>query len=208
MTDMPDYVSLPPELLTVLNGESQDFKVKAQKAYPAQTSMTTIFFGLFWTGFISIFWLAFLGPVFLGHEVHFKTNGVATTAGPGHLGPLLIPAIMIFFFTIIGILILGSGFKMLSAPGPWFVGTPTRLIVWSPNSLRTMNWEQFDGSLNVDGNSSNGTITVEMRSGNMVSSNNGPSRYVPEKIYIVGIPNAILIEEMCRKRINEHGSAS
>ena len=201
---MASSSSLPPGLLSVLNGESQDFTVKAKKAYPMQSAIGMILFGLFWLGFISIFWIVFLGPVFQGQEVHFKANGLPVTAGPGHLQALWGPGAFIGFFTLIGIFILGGGIRALITPGPWFVGTPTRLIVWSPHILRTIDWEQFDGSMDVAGGDIEGTITLEMRTGVMVSRRNGPEQYVPDKIYIVGIPNAVGIEEMCRKRIKEN----
>ena len=204
MSSPSDYATLPPELSTILGGETQDFMIKAQKAYPSGQSMGMIGFGLFWTLFISVFWIAFFGPLFTGHEVHFKSNGVPVTAGPENMGPLLVPGLIIVIFTIIGITMLAGGFKMLGAPGPWFVATPTRLLVWTPNQLRTINWEDFDGNLSVDGGRDNGTITIEMRSGHMVSQKNAPDRYVPDKIYIVGVPNALALEELCRKRINEH----
>jgi hypothetical protein len=188
---MTDVDPLPTELLSVLNGESQDFKVKAQKAYPLGAAVTFIVLGLILTGFMSIFWAGFFGP-------H------AAPAGPP--GSLVTLGVICSLFTIVGAGTLLNGLKMLCTPGPWFVGTPTRLIIWSPGSLRTINWEQFNGSLNVDGRSDSGTITVELRTGSMVSQKNGPSRYVPDKIYIVGIPDALAIEDMCRKRINEHNA--
>ena len=199
--DTSNNLPLPLELLSVINGESQDFAVKAKKAYPIQSSIGAICFGLFWLAFTSVFWATFLGPVFQGQEVHFRSNGVPVTAGPGNLQPLLFPAIFIGIFTIIGICILSYGIRALNTPGPWFVATPTRLIIWAPHVLRTIDWKQFDGSLSVAGNDNDGTITIEMRTGVMVSQRNGPSQYVPDKIYIVGIPNAISIEEICRKKI-------
>jgi hypothetical protein len=38
----------------------------------------------------------------------------------------------------------------------------------------------------------------------MVSSKNGPDRYVPDTFYISGIADTFEIEKLCRKRIKEN----
>ena len=42
-----------------------------------------------------------------------------------------------------------------------------------------------------------------MKTGRMVSRKSGSS-YVPDVVYILGIPAAYEIEQICRKRIEEH----
>jgi hypothetical protein len=43
-----------------------------------------------------------------------------------------------------------------------------------------------------------------MRTGKMVSSKSGPDRYVPDVVYLSGIPNVSEIEQICRRRIKEN----
>ena len=195
---------LPSEVISALNGEIKDFAVKGKRAFPLQSSLGMLGFGLFWSAFISIFWVVFLGPVFQGQEVHFKSNGVPVTAGPGNFGPLMFPAIIIGVFTLIGIAIIVGGIRMLNAPGPWFVATETRLIVWSPKNFRSIDWKDFTGTIDVIGGTQEGDVILEMMTGKMVSRKNGPDQYVPDKLYIVGIANPMIIEESLRKRIKEN----
>lgn len=56
----------------------------------------------------------------------------------------------------------------------------------------------------MSGSAEKADITLQMRTGHMVSQKNGPSRYVPDSIYISGIPNGYEIEAICRKRIKEN----
>ncbi|MDE2028825.1 MAG: hypothetical protein KGJ11_09840, partial [Candidatus Omnitrophica bacterium] len=105
----------PPELLNVLNGESQDFAVKAQKSCPVSQAVTLIIFGLFWSGMLSFFLVGILGPFIQGQPIHYKSNGVMVTVPPGHLGPMIVPLIIVGVFSLIGIAMLAGGFNMLFA---------------------------------------------------------------------------------------------
>jgi len=148
--------------------------------------------------------IAFLGPLFQGNEVHFLANDVPTVAGPGNLKPILVPALVIGLFVFVGLIMLASGLYMLFKKGGYFVGTPTRLISFRNGSYRSIDWEQFSGDIEVTGNAKKGNITLGLRSGKMVSSKNGPDRYVPDTLYISGIENAAEIEQKCRRRIKEN----
>ncbi len=195
---------LPPELLQAIGSESQDFAVKAGRAQPLKNALSTLLFGFTWTAFSSVFVFAFLGDLFQGKEVHFKTNGVPTVASLDNLGPIIAPGLIILIFLLIGFAMLGYGIYLLLKRGGYFVGTPTRLIQFQGGSLRSIDWEQFSGDIDVRGGAERGTITLQLRTGQMVSQKNGPSRYVPETIYISNIPNAFQVEQLCRKRIKEN----
>jgi hypothetical protein len=201
---MIDNLPLPPALMGNIGSESQDFTVKSSRAQPVKSSIALILFGTFWLAFTSIFVIAFLGPLFVGKEVHFTSNDVPVVAGPGNLGPIVVPALVIGLFVLVGLLILGIGFYMFFSKGGYFVGTPTRLINFHKGNIRSIDWEQFSGDIEISGNDEKGNITLGMRTGRMVSSKNGPDRYVPDTFYISGIPNALEIEKICRKRIKEN----
>lgn len=196
--------TLPPELINVIGSDPHDFIVKAKRSQPPKVSLAIIIFGAVWLAFSTIFLFVFLGPLFQGREVHFLANDVPTTAGPGNLKPILLPALIIGLFVFIGIVMLGVGLRMLFKKGGYFVGTPTRLISFKNGSYRSIDWEQFSGDIEVTGNEKKGNITLGMRTGKMVSSKNGPDRYVPDTLYISGIENASEIEKLCRKRIKEN----
>jgi len=197
-------VSLPHVLNSALGSERKDFAVKAGRAQPLKNSLAIMVFGTFWTAFTSIFVVVFLGPLFQGKEVHFESNGVPVVAGPGNLEPILVPALIIGFFVLVGIAMLLWGIYSMFKKGGYFVGTPMRLVHYYKGSIRSIDWEQFSGDIVVSGNISKGNISLQMRTGRMVSRKNGPDRYVPHVIYISNIPNAFEIEQICRKRIKEN----
>lgn len=201
---MIENITLPTTLSAEVASEGKDFAVKAGRAQPAKVSMALILFGTVWLAFTSIFVVAFLGPLFVGKEVHFTSNDVPVVAGPENLGPIVMPALIIGLFVLVGLLMLGSGIYMLFKKGGYFIGTPARFISYHNGNIRSIDWEQFSGDIEVSGNEEKGNISLRMRSGQMVSSKNGPDRYVPDTIYISGIPNPFEIEKICRQRIKEN----
>jgi hypothetical protein len=201
---MIEDVGLPQTLIDHIGSEKKEFAVKANRAQPFKVSLFFLLFGAGWLAFTSIFVVAFLGPLFQGKEVHFTTNGVPTVAGPGNLEAITVPALIIGLFVLIGIVLTGVGLHMVFKKGGYFVGTPTRLIHFLKGSIRSVDWEQFSGDIEISGSNVKGNITLGMRTGRMVSQKNGPDRYVPDTFYISGIPNAIEIEKICRKRIKEN----
>ena len=198
---MMENTTLPADLSTVVASESKDFAIKAGHAQPLKKSFSLIFFGTVWMAITSIFVFAFLGPLFQGEEVRFESNGMPTVAGPDNLGPIVMPAIIIGIFVLIGIGMLSRGIYTLFKKGGYFVGTPTRLIHYQKGNIRSIDWEQFSGDIEVNGNAQKGNISLQMRMGRMVSKKNSLDRYVPDVIYISKIPNVFEVEQICRRRI-------
>lgn len=201
---MLDKYELPKNLLTVAGDEKIEFSVKSKRAKPLKNSIGIILFGAVWTAFTSIFVFAFLGPLFMGKEVHFTSNEVPTVASPDNLEPIIFPAIIIGVFVLIGISMLGFGLYTLFKDGGYFVGTPLRLISWLNGNVRSIDWEQFSGDISVKGNEIEGNLSLGLRTGKMVSSKNNRRRYVPETIYMSSIPDVYQIEKICRARIKEN----
>jgi hypothetical protein len=201
---MRDNLELPDNLVVALGSETRDFTVKARRAQPVKSTLALIFFGTFWLAFTSIFVVAFLGPLFVGREVHFTANDVPVVAGPDNLGPIVVPALFIGLFVLVGIGMLGFGLAGLFRKGGFYVGTATRLIFSQGNRIRSIDWEQFSGDIEVSGTAQKGNLNLGMRTGRMVSSKNGPSRYVPDMIYMTGIPDVFEVERKCRQRIREN----
>jgi hypothetical protein len=201
---MMHYNRVPYELSSFIGSESKDFVVKAGRDKPLKSSIAILLFGTFWTGFTSIFVFVFLGPLFAGKEVHFESNGVPTVASPDNLGPIVAPAVIIGIFVLIGLAMMAWGFSSLFRKGGYFAGTPLRLIHYHKGTFRSIDWEQFSGDIKVRSKAQKGTISLQMRTGKMVSRKNGPDRYVPDVIYMSDIPNAFDIEKSCRRRIKEN----
>jgi len=201
---MIETYGLPGLLVQNLGSEKRDFAAMAARSQPLKMSLAIIVFGTVWLAFTSIFVIAFLGPVFAGREVHFLSNDVPTVAGPGNLKPLLLPALIIGIFVLVGLGMLSWGLRMLFKKGGYFVGTPTRLVHFHNGTIRSIDWEQFSGDIEVSGNDQKGNISLGMRTGKMVSQKNGPDRYVPDTIYISGIQDVYKVEQVCRMRIKEN----
>ena len=201
---MAREIYLPRVLVANLGSEKKDFAVKAHRKQPLKNSLSLLLFSIFWLGFTSIFVIAFLGPLFQGREVHFTSDDVAVVAGPGNLGPIVMPALIIGLFVLVGLGMFGFGLYSMLSKGGYFVGTPSRLVNLHKGSIRSIDWELFSGDIIVKGNAVKGSISLGMRTGKMVSRKNGPDRYVPDVIYISGIPDVFEIEQICRKRIKEN----
>lgn len=197
-------INMPPDLDRVLGEEAAEFTVKSSRKMPLKQCIGMLVFGVFWLGFTSIFFFAFLGPIFMGKEVRFTSNNVPVVAGPGNLGPVIPPAIFIGIFMLIGIALVGYALYNLLSEGSWFIGTPKRLIIYGKSNVRSIDWEQFSGDIEVNGTPDKADISLKMRTGRMVSRKHGPDQYVPDCIYISGIKNAFEVQDICRKRIKEN----
>jgi hypothetical protein len=201
---MIESYGLPGPLAEYIGKETRDFAVVATRNQPLKMSLGVIIFGAVWLAFSSIFVVVFLGPVFAGKEVHFLVNDVPTVAGPGNIKPLLLPAFIIGIFVLIGLGMLSWGLRLLFKKGGYFAGTPTRLVHFRNGTIRSIDWEQFSGDIEVSGNELKGNISLGLRTGRMVSQKNGPDRYVPDTIYISGIQDVYKVEKLCRMRIKEN----
>ena len=199
---MTNIQSLPTDLRSVIGIEKIDFSILAKRKQPLKNSWRLIIFGTIWSAFISIFVVAFLGPLFKGEEVHFKVNNEPTTASWDNFEPMLVPSLIIGLFVVVGIIILCSGFFSLFQKGGYFVGTENRLIHYQKGTINTYDWEQFSGNMEI--NSQKEDISMELRTGKMVSRKNKPDEYVPDILYISGVTNVLEIEKICRNRIKEN----
>jgi len=194
--------ALPSELESVVGTEKIDFSVFAARKKPVSQSMSLILFGIVWTAFTSIFVFAFFGPIFKGEEVHFTVNDTPTTGSLENIESMLVPALIIGFFVLVGIIMLAIGFYSLYQKGGYFVGTATRLLHYNKGILNAFDWEQFTGNMKM--NIKKGDIELQLRTGKMVSRKNNSSQYVPDVLYISGVSNVFEIEKVCRKRIKEN----
>ena len=191
---------IPPELETLVGAEKIDFSVFSRRKKPAKHSLNIILWGSIWTAFTSIFVAILFVPILKGEELSFYVNNEPVTASLDNLEPLLFPAALIGFFVLIGITVLLVGFISLFIRGGYFVGTASRLLHYHKGNLKTFDWGQFTG--NIEMHVRRGNITLQLRSGKMVGSKGRPARFVPDVVYIAGAPNVLEIEKICRERIS------
>ncbi|WP_094227612.1 hypothetical protein [Methanolobus psychrotolerans] len=200
---MIENISLPQDLIFAIGSETKDFAVKAKRKESFSTALSRLV--------VAIFWLAISVPLALSfsvdlNRINFASNEFLTVASFGDLFHALFPSL----FVLIGIGILGWSIFSLFGKGGYFVGTPTRLVSYRKGKIRSVDWKQFSGDIKVSGNTENGNIHLQLITGRMVSSNHdrryGPpqQRYVPDVIHMIGIPNALEIERICRKRMDEN----
>lgn len=199
---MTEQITLPEELNISLASESREFAVRSRRANPVGSSIFKIIFGIFWLGFISIFLSFFFESFAQGGFKQVITDINESNEGNSQQSGIYV---VLFFsvFVLIGLyMFLGGVFSLLKR-GDYYVGTPTRLVRFRKGKMMSSDWEQFNGKIAVRGSNKRGSITLEMRTGQMHSGKGG-SRYVPDYVYISGIPDVYEIEQICRKRIKEN----
>ncbi|OGD66966.1 hypothetical protein A2442_00155 [Candidatus Campbellbacteria bacterium RIFOXYC2_FULL_35_25] len=201
---MIEKILLPKGLNIAIGSERKDFEVEARHTQPLTKIFSLGVFGIIWLTFTGVFMFAFLGPLFQGKEVYFTSNEIPVVASLQNLNPLIAPMLVMAIFVLVGIYILGFGIFSFFKKGGYFVGTPTRLINYRKNKVRSIDWEQFSGDIEINGNSKKGNIILQMRTGKIVNEENESRKYVPDVIYISGIKGALAIGEICRKRIKEN----
>ncbi|AXT62048.1 hypothetical protein D1816_17350 [Aquimarina sp. AD10] len=196
--------SIPRDLKTVIDSERVDFFVKSKRNHPKKKAIAILLFAIFWSGFVSVFVVAFFGPLFKKGEVHFTSNGNPRVASLDNLEDLLFPALLIGLFALVGIAMLIWGISILYQKGGYFVGTESRLIKYRKGTIDIKDWEQFSGNIQIKKNGMSGTIQLELRTGKMQNRKNSSAKFVPDTIFISGINNVFDIEKKCRLRIQEN----
>ena len=114
-------IDVPRVLAENIGTEKMDFAVMAKRMRPLKTSLSMLIFSVFWLGFTSIFVVTFLGPLFLGREVEFSSGGVPVTAEPGNLGPIVVPALIIGLFVLIGLAMFIYSLYSMSRKGGYSI---------------------------------------------------------------------------------------
>jgi len=195
--------NIPQEINTLLNGELYDFAVRANLAQPRKKSLSSLWTGIIFLLVAGFFGFFMFGPLLWGENVHFIQNGVPTVASLSNWRPLIAPTLFVGAFFLLGVGIITSAIYFLFAKGNWFIGTPKRLIIYNKKKTRSIDWEQFNGDVELGGNPDKGTISLKMRTGEMIKRK-GEAVYIPEIIYLSEIPNAFEIEKICSQRIKEN----
>ncbi len=198
---MTEQITLPEELNIFLGSESREFAVYGRRAGPVRSSVSQLIFGIVWLGFIIIFLSFFLDSFSLeGIKQIISNINSADEGNPEQSGIVLV--IVVIIFVLIGLFTLLAGVFSLMKRGGYFVGTPTRLVRFNRGKMMWDSWDQFNGNIEVRGNNKRGTIILESRTG--YKSAGMSNRYVPNIVYISGVPDVYEIEQICRKRIKEH----
>lgn len=218
--------SLPAELTAEIGAEFKDFVVASRFANPPLQFLSTIGFSIIWLSFSSAIAYSFFSPIFHGEIMHMKDNGIPVEASIDNFWPLLLPAGFFGLFLLIGVWLLTYSLYKIVQPGGYFVGTPTRLINFRRNKIRSIDWSQFAGDVLITGTTSKGNVYLNKLAGRMPSQQDEferqmlakqhlfglsvnprvtlSNRYVTEVICMLGISNPHEVGKICRQRIKEN----
>jgi hypothetical protein len=205
------HQELPKMLLDYIGLENKDFVVKANRIEPLKKTVGQIFAGILILGFMSLFVVSFIFPMFKNPNVDISTNSMYMFDKSDNQWVFeakvenVMPVIIISIFVFIGFYVTISGIFKLFKEGSFFVGTQTRLIVFDKNEIRSIDWEQFSGDIELSGSN----VTLQLRTGKLEkvdsgSNGSGYHKFVPDYIYISDISNVLEVEKKCRIRIKEN----
>lgn len=198
---MTEQITLPEELNIFLGSESREFAVYGRRAGPVRSSVSQLIFGIVWLGFIIIFLSFFFDSFSQGGIKQIISNMKNADEGNSQESGIFV-VILFSVFILVGLYMILAGVFSLLKTGGYFVGTPTRLVRFNRGKMMWDSWDQFNGNIEVRGNNKRGTIILESRTG--YKSAGMSNRYVPNIVYISGVPDVYEIEQICRKRIKEH----
>ena len=115
---------------------------------------------------------------------------------------IIIPAIIISILFLIWIGILSWGIRSLFKKWCYFVSTPTRLIKYQNNTIKSIDWWLILSDIEIKWDNKKGSIVLKMKEN--INISDIPEDYNPETLNITDIPNLYEIEQICRKRIKEN----
>ncbi len=194
-------VDLPNDVYKILNGERIEISFKSKRKNPFVKSIFKLLFALAWLISSILFAYIFIKPLFNNGDIEFEFNGEVFTGNLDNIDPVLPMILFLSFFVAMGIYLLLRALFLLFQKGGYFVATPVRLIYYYKGKVKFYNWSEFNGNMKI--NSNNGDIVLELKTGKIVYTENSPSRYEPEIIYISGIVNVFNVEKILRGLINK-----
>jgi len=185
--------NIPNLLDKVIDNEEIDFIVKPKRESTRKGFWNTILFSIIWIGILVAFY--FIGGDSLQWDVDLTSTRVH---------------VFIFLWFLIGIIpsvfaVYSYFFKKVES---YFVATPTRLIHYNKNTIRSIDWEQFTGDIIVGGSAEEADLTLILRTGYKKTDrdDDGTSDeyFVHSRIEITGVESSEIVEDVCRGRINEN----
>jgi len=184
-------IILPSSLNSIVGNENIEFVVKAERKNQKRKSVLPLLTGIIWCILTSMVMIPILIKLFSEETELIKNNSIISK-----LIPLSFYIILISF----SIYMLHKGLSSLLKKGGYFVGTPTRLISYLNGNSKSINWKEFLGEIEVNGNSKKGNVILKRRAKTKVNSQNS-SAYISDNFCMIKIPNPFEIEKICSKRI-------
>lgn len=197
-------IRLPEEINISIGSEAIDFAVKSGPIQAYGKSFSNIIFGFIFLGF-GYFVLTLLPDEFFSGEAAriIKEALSKTTTNEENQG-LIFVFLLFFIMLFVGLYLMIPAFFRLFMSGGYFVSTPSRLLNYRKGHMRSYAWGEFNGNIEVHGTNKRGSITLEMKTGYMMSGSRGGKRYIANEVYISSVGGIYEIEQICRKRIKEN----
>lgn len=189
--------TLPKALKTIIDSEETDFIVKSKRRYPKQQGIVLLIFASLWNLILSPFIIQFINVL----EVTTRTDML-------DFGFLTFQTITIAIFFLLGFGLFIYAFVLLFQQGGYVIGTKSRLIYYRNNSAIIKDWNVFSGNIKIKNKGLLGSLELELKTGNRLSSRRKPSKHLPEIIYIIDIKDVLEIEKKIRIRIQEYKDTS
>jgi hypothetical protein len=83
------------------------------------------------------------------------------------------------------------------------VGTSTRLVHYQNGNIRSIDWEQFSGEIELNGNDHKGNISLQMRTGKMVSRKTSQTDMSPMLFTFQKFPMYLRLNKFVEKELKK-----
>lgn len=196
---------IPEILKQAIGNESTDFIIQTKRGTSVKGAVTLLIIGGFWTLINLIIDYSYLVQITSNKNMGLRFSDALVSnqlvSQGSSLFDKIISGFAVSFFLLVGLIILGLGINSLLAKGSWFVGTPSRLISCKRNKIRSIDWREIKGGIDVKGDNNKGDVLIGLSSAfkdqwPVLSGNNF--------FYMLGIKDAFKIADVCRKRIKEN----
>jgi hypothetical protein len=181
---------IPPEIVQIIGREKAEFAVQARRAEPISFS---VFFFV-----VSFVVLAIASIIFFAVVMPSISKSAGFTKSS--IGPLIFMTLLV----LAGLLMFSVAIKYIVKKGGIFVGTESHLLHYNSGKLRSIEWKEFTGKIEVEGDNKKGSVTLELRSGRIIKKdkrNKTMEVFVPDTLLMCDIDNVFDIYKKCQDKI-------
>lgn len=181
-------IELPPRIENCLSGRQALFAVKVPRTHPLWSSLLVLLFAIFWNLFV----------VLIVASLDFPKDVISLSITNDITSDLLFSVVFAVIFAIIGVLLLLYAIKSLLEQGGYYIATPRELVFCSARRHHSIPWGQFTGEIRVSQKrGGDGDIELTLKSGSDLRH----VGFVPDKIYLLDIPDVAEIAKVLRAQI-------
>lgn len=196
---------IPDILRQTIGNENTDFVIRTKRGTSIKGAAFLIILGSLWTLINLLIFISFIIQITSQTDMGLSVSSVLSAnqhvSLDSSLADKIKSGIGIGLFLVIGLVLLGLGINAFFAKGAWFVATPSRLISCRKNKIRSVDWREIKGGVDVSGDNDKGDVLIGLSS---AFKNQWPILSGGNFFYMIGIQDALKIADICRKRIEEN----